>query len=159
MLGLLAEALHCHFHFGPALVWRNLNALDVSVEAGELKCPAQCDYTLLCFGLISRQAQSKPVNERRNSSAYFIHLWKNRALYSTETRCFHLGMCFVLLSQCRATALACHSGSSRTLQLPEPLFQSNTLIRSMHPKCAKTSLQQINRPTTTTTMHISNRFC
>lgn len=72
MLGLLAEALHCHFHFGPALVRRNLNALDVSVEAGELKCPIQCDYTLLCFGLISRQAQSKPVNERRNNSAYFI---------------------------------------------------------------------------------------
>ncbi len=53
---------------------------------------------------------------------------KNRALYSTETRCFHLGMCFVLLSQCKATALACHSGSSRTLQLPEPLFQSNTNV-------------------------------
>ncbi len=65
---------------------------------------------------------------------------KKQALYSTETRCFHLGMCFVLLSQCSATALACRSGSSWTLQLPEPLFQSNTLIRSMDPKCAKTSL-------------------
>lgn len=103
MLGLFSEALHCHFHLGPVLVRRNLKALDVLAEAGELKCPVLCVYTLLCFGLISRQAQSQPVNERRNNSAYFIQKWKKmhpeRALYGTETRCFHLGVCFVLLSQ------------------------------------------------------------
>lgn len=78
MVGLLSEALHCHFHLGPALVRKNLNALDVLAEAGELKCPVLCVYTLLCFGLISRQAQSKPVNERRNSSAYFIQSWTEK---------------------------------------------------------------------------------
>lgn len=72
MLGLLSEALHCHFHLRPALIKRNLNALDILAKAGELKCPVLCVYTLLCFGFISRQAQYKPVNERRNSSAYFI---------------------------------------------------------------------------------------
>lgn len=86
MLGLLSEALHCHFHLGPALVRRNLNALDVSAEAGELKCPVLCVYTLLCFGLISRQAQSKPVNERRNSSAYFIQSWKEKSTQHRRVR-------------------------------------------------------------------------